>query len=186
MYHPIYHPIDGEPDPRSAARLAHATVLGDFSKALCLGGLRVGWMIERDPQRRARYNNARSYFTVSNAAVSERLAALALEHREAIYGKARSIAQANLGLLDEFFGEFSDRLKWIRPRGGMTAFPWLADGADTRGFCQDMARHGVMLAPGDCFGAPTHFRLGFAASGDRFPQGIARVAGVLRGTQVYS
>jgi aspartate/methionine/tyrosine aminotransferase len=181
VYHPIYH---GQ-EMRSAARLPHATVLGDFSKALCLSGLRVGWMIEHDPKRRARYTNARSYFTVSNTALSERLAVLALEHREAIYGRARSIAQANLSLLDQFFDEFRTVLKWVRPSGGMTAFPWLtpsmlADGGDAREFCQSLVSHGVMLAPGDCFGMPSHFRLGFGASGESFPRGIARLAEILR------
>lgn len=38
VYHPIYH----GPAMRSAARLPHTTVLGDFSKALCLSGLRIG------------------------------------------------------------------------------------------------------------------------------------------------
>jgi aspartate/methionine/tyrosine aminotransferase len=176
VYHPIYH---GQ-EMRSAARLANATVLGDFSKALCLSGLRVGWMIERDPKRRARYINARSYFTVSNTVLGERLAVLALEHREAVYGRARSIAQTNLGLLDQFFDEFRDVLKWVRPSGGMTAFPWLADGGDAREFCRRMVSHGVMLAPGDCFGLPSHFRLGFAASGESFPRGIERLAEILR------
>jgi aspartate/methionine/tyrosine aminotransferase len=180
VYHPIYHDTNHSPEMRSAARLPHATVLGDFSKALCLSGLRVGWMIERDPERRARYTNARSYFTVSNTALSERLAVLALEHRDAIYGRARRIAQANLSLLDQFFSEFGDVLRWVRPSGGMTAFPWLANGGDGREFCQRLVSQGVMLAPGDCFGMPAHFRLGFAASGESFPRGIARLAQILR------
>jgi len=62
----------------------------------------------------------------------------------------------------------------------MTAFPWLgdglADGTDTRGFCQRLAKRGVLMVPGDCFGEPSHFRLGFAASGDRFPLAIERFA----------
>jgi aspartate/methionine/tyrosine aminotransferase len=177
VYHPIYH---GAPS-RSAARLPHATVLGDFSKALCLSGLRVGWMVERDSQRRQRYNNARSYFTASNTALGERLAVLALEHRDAIYGRARRIAQANLRLLDQVFEESGDVLQWVRPPGGMTAFPWLADGGDGREFCRRMMQRGVMLAPGDCFGMPSHFRLGFAASGEKFAGGIERLAGALRG-----
>ena len=51
VYHPIYHGAR----PSSAARLPHATVLGDFSKALCLSGLRIGWVVERD--RRAPQSN---------------------------------------------------------------------------------------------------------------------------------
>ena len=176
VYHPIYH---GTPS-QSAARLPHATVLGDFSKALCLSGLRVGWILERDPDRRGRYTNARSYFTASSTALGERLAVLALEHRSAIYSRARRVAQANLSLLDQVFAEFGDVVRWVRPPGGMTAFPWLADGGDGREFCRRMMQCGVMLAPGDCFGMPAHFRLGFAASGEKFAAGIDRLAGTLR------
>jgi aspartate/methionine/tyrosine aminotransferase len=176
VYHPIYH----GPAPRSAARLPHATVLSDFSKAFCLSGLRIGWMIEHDAGRRERCLNARSYFTVSGTVLGERLATLAARHREVIYDRARRIAQTNLGLLDAVFSEHADLLRWVRPAGGMTAFPWLASGVDTREFCRSVARHGVLVAPGDCFGMPAHFRLGFAASGDRFAQGIERFAAFLK------
>ncbi|HXK06790.1 MAG TPA: pyridoxal phosphate-dependent aminotransferase [Verrucomicrobiae bacterium] len=175
VYHPIYH----GPELRSAARLPHATVLGDFSKALCLSGLRTGWIIERDPARRAWFKNARSYFTVSNTALGERLAALAVRHRETIYRRARRIASANLSLLDRVFAEHTGILRWVRPAGGMTAFPWLADGSDGREFCRAMARHGILLAPGDCFGVPSHFRLGFAASGEKFAAAMERVEALL-------
>jgi aspartate/methionine/tyrosine aminotransferase len=175
VYHPIYH----GPEMHSAARLPHATVLGDFSKAMCLSGLRTGWIIERDPVRRAQFKNARSYFTVSNTAVGERLAALAVRHRDAIYARTRCIAAGNLALLDHLFAEHADILQWVRPGGGMTAFPWLAASADAREFCRNVAKHGVLLAPGDCFGQPAHFRLGFAASGEKFAAAIDRVAGML-------
>ena len=176
VYHPIYHGLQVQ----SAARLAHATVLGDFSKALCLSGLRVGWMVERDSKRRARYTNARSYFTVSNTVLGERLARLALQNRDAIYARARLVASANLALLDNFFDEYSDIVRWVRPPGGMTAFPWLRDGADAREFCLRLIKRGVLLTPGDCFGMPGHFRLGFAASGDRFPRGLELLSDFLR------
>lgn len=175
VYHPIYH----GPPMRSAARLPGATVVSDFSKALCLSGLRIGWMIERDAQRREQYLNARSYFTVSSTVLAESLAALATRCREAIYGRARSVAQTNLKLLDAVFSEHADVIRWVRPAGGMTAFPWLASGMDARGFCRRMAQAGVLVVPGDCFGVPPHFRIGFAASGDRFPQAIERIAAVL-------
>jgi aspartate/methionine/tyrosine aminotransferase len=172
VYHPIYH----GPEMRSAARLPHATVIGDFSKALCLSGLRIGWMIDHDPLRRERYRNARNYFTITGNVFGERLAVLALEHSQSIYARARQVAQRNLALLDRLIAEHGDLLRWLRPRGGMTAFPWLADGADTREFCRGLAKKGVLIVPGDCFGQPSHFRLGFAASGDHFPLAMERFA----------
>ena len=172
VYHPIYH----GPETQSAARLPHATVMGDFSKALCLSGLRVGWIIERDAQRRERYRNARSYFTASNNVLGEGLAVLGVKHRDVIFGRARRVAEANLKILDRLFNEHGEILRWVRPRGGMVAFPWLAGEGDTREFCVRLAKRGVLIAPGDCFRMPRHFRIGFAASGDRFAQAIDRLS----------
>jgi aspartate/methionine/tyrosine aminotransferase len=175
VYHPIYHGVE----TRSASRLPHATVLGDFSKALCLSGLRVGWMIERDTRRRERYADARSYFTVSNNVIGERLATIAAQHRQAIYNRAQQIAQANLALLDRLFGSHADTLGWVRPNGGMTAFPWLLDGSDARDFCRRLLKRGVLIAPGDCFGMPSHFRVGFGKTADGFPVALERLSELL-------
>jgi DNA-binding transcriptional MocR family regulator len=71
--------------------------------------------------------------------------------------------------------EHRDVLGWIRPRGGLTGFPWLMSGEGTRPFCQAAAERGILLAPGDCFEVPSHFRLGFAASGDRFDTALDRL-----------
>jgi aspartate/methionine/tyrosine aminotransferase len=170
VYHPIYH----GPQTRSAARLSHATVISDFSKALCLSGLRVGWIIDRDARRRERYRDARNYFTITSNVFGERLAVLALAHSQKIYERARQVSQENLALLDRVLSQHEGLLHWVRPRGGMTAYPWLADGADAREFCLRLAKRGVLIVPGDCFGQPSHFRLGFAASGDRFPMAMER------------
>jgi aspartate/methionine/tyrosine aminotransferase len=176
VYHPIYH----GPETQSAARLPHATVISDFSKALCLSGLRIGWMIDHDPRRRERYRTARNYFTITGNVLGERLAALALEHSQIIYQRAGQIATRNLALLDRLFAQYEGFLHWLRPAGGMTAFPWLANGADTREFCRRLAKRGVLIVPGDCFGQPSHFRLGFAASGASFPLAMDRFADFLQ------
>src|SRR5262249_31739729 len=175
VYHPIYH----GPEMRTATRLPHATVISDFSKALCLSGLRIGWIIDRDPVRRERYLNARNYFTITANVFGERLAVLAAQNSMETQARARQVAQQNLALLDRVLARRADRLRWVRPPGGMTAFPWLASGGDTRDFCRGLARRGVLMVPGDCFGQPSHFRLGFAASGEHFPRAIERFADFL-------
>ena len=139
VYHPIYH--DGS--MRTAARLPHATVLGDFSKALCLSGMRIGWIVEPDAERRTRYLNARSYFTVCGSAMAERLGALALRQREAIYARARKIASENLARLAGFFADRRGLFHYAAPRGGMTAFPSMADGSDARPLCAHALRQGA-------------------------------------------
>ena len=89
-------------------------------------------------------------------------------------GKTRETATRNLKLLERFMADHRDTLGWIPPQGGMTAFPWLVSGENERPFCQAATERGILLAPGDCFDAPSHFRLGFAAAGDNFSTALDR------------
>ena len=171
VYHPIYHGRE----TKSASRLPHATVIHDFSKAFSLPGVRTGWMIEHDRKRRERYWNARAYFSVSNNTAGEMLAEIAMRKRDIVLQRTQEVASRNLERLDGFMAEHREILNWIRPRGGMTAFPWLVHSENARPFCQAAAERGILLAPGDCFEVPSHFRLGFAASGEEFPRALERL-----------
>jgi aspartate/methionine/tyrosine aminotransferase len=176
VYHPIFH---GQPT-KSAARLAHATVIHDFSKAFPLSGIRTGWMIEHDPKRQKDYWNTRAYFSITNNTAGEFLAELAMRHRDAVLGRTQKVASENLRHLGSFMSEHQETIGWISPRGGMTAFPWLTSGENSRAFCQAAAERGVLLAPGDCFDAPPHFRLSFAAIADKFPDALGRLGELIK------
>jgi aspartate/methionine/tyrosine aminotransferase len=176
VYHPIYH---GRAT-KSAARLSHATVIHDFSKAFPLAGVRTGWMIEHDPERRQQYWNARAYFSVTNNTAGEMLAEIAIRKRDVVLGKTQAVASRNIEHLDRFMSAHRDVLDWIRPRGGVTAFPWLVSGDGARDFCKTAAEGGVLLVPGDCFDMPSHFRLGFAASGKEFPKALDRLRQIVK------
>jgi len=176
VYHPIYHGRQ----TKSAARLPHATVIADLSKAFSIAGVRTGWMIEHDAKRRQQYWNARAYFSICNTTTGEILSEIAIRNREVVLGKTQQAAARNLRLLERFMAEHRDVLDWIPPQGGMTAFPWLVSGESDRAFCQAAADRGVLLAPGDCFDTPSHFRLGFAAAGDKFPKALDRFGALLK------
>jgi aspartate/methionine/tyrosine aminotransferase len=160
VYHPIYH---GRAT-KSAARLPHATVIHDFSKAFPLAGVRTGWMIEHDPKRREQYWNARANFSISNNTGGEILAEIAMRNRHIILGRTQETATRNLQHLENFMAEQRETFGWIRPQGGMTAFPWLRSGEDARPFCEAAAKQGILIVPGDCYDTPSHLRLGFAAA----------------------
>jgi aspartate/methionine/tyrosine aminotransferase len=170
VYHPIYHGRQ----TKSAARLPHATVIADLSKAFSIAGVRTGWMIEHDARRRQQYWNARAYFSICNNTIGEILSEIAVRNRDIVLGKTQEVATRNLRLLYRFMADHRDVLGWIPPQGGMTAFPWLVSGENERPFCQAATEHGILLAPGDCFDTPGHFRLGFAAAGDGFPRALDR------------
>ena len=170
VYHPIYHGRRSQ----SAARLAHATVISDLSKAFSIPGVRTGWMIEHDAKRREQYWNARAYFSICNNTSGEMLSEIAIRKRDVVLGKTQEVASRNLKLLERFMAEHGEVLQWIAPQGGMTAFPWLVSGEKERPFCKAAAEQGILLAPGDCFDTPSHFRLGFAAAGNHFAKALER------------
>lgn len=179
VYHPIYHGRQ----TKSAARLPHATVISDLSKAFSIAGVRTGWMIEHDAKRREQYWTARTYFSICNTTTGEILSEIAIRRRDAVLGKTQEAASRNLKLLERFMAEHREVLGWIPPQGGMTAFPWLVSGENSRTFCQAATERGILLAPGDCFDAPSHFRLGFAAAGENFSKALERFGAFVKSWQ---
>jgi aspartate/methionine/tyrosine aminotransferase len=178
VFHPIYH---GEPEPTTAT-MPGATVVGDLSKALSLSGLRIGWIVEHDAARRATYERLRSYFTVTNSPLCERLAVIALRHRDRILERARQNATSNLEYLEsQFTSILSGLVEWVRPLGGFTVFPRLRDGRDARVLCEYLASKGVLIVPGDCFGMPSHFRIGLGGAPDHFRRALDRLCAELEG-----
>jgi aspartate/methionine/tyrosine aminotransferase len=175
VYHPIYH---GTP-ARSTGEYSRATVLGDFSKSFSLPGLRIGWLLERDPKRRRELANAHSYFTTSTSMLGELLAETAVRNRETIWKRARTVSAQNLAALDEWCTAHEEQIEWLRPRGSMTAFPRLRGAADARPFCVAAAECGVLLALGQAFGAPAHFRIGFGLAMPRYREALGILSGVI-------
>jgi aspartate/methionine/tyrosine aminotransferase len=171
VYHPLYF---GAPVP-SAASIRNVIVVSDLSKALSLPGLRIGWIIDADAKRRANAFEARSYFTISGSPVTEALATSALRHGAAILARSARVTTANRAVLIQFMEEHRDALAWVPPQGGTVAFPWFVDGRDSRTYCMRLAEKGVLVVPGDCFGAPEHLRVGFGAT----PEGFAKALDIM-------
>ena len=72
-------------------------------------------------------------------------------------------------------------LGWTPPAGGTTCFPWLRDGRDARPMCEALAQAGVLVAPGDCFDLPQHFRIGIGAMTDGYQEALDIFRAVLAG-----
>lgn len=176
VYHPVYF---GRPQ-QSAASIPNAIVLGDLSKAYNLPGLRIGWIIDRDVDRRKRIIDARSYFTISGSPLLEAIATQAIIHRDVLTQKLMKNTVENLAVISDFMERQSETLSWMRPEGGNTAFPWFSDRRHARPFCELLAVAGVLVVPGDCFGADEHFRLGFAGQRNGLDQALSIMGSVLR------
>jgi aspartate/methionine/tyrosine aminotransferase len=111
------------------------------------------------------------HFTVTSTSFGEALGALALRHREAILARARTLVASNVAAWARSVERLSGLVSWVPSQGGTTAFPWLTFAEDSRPFAKALAAEGVLVVPGDCFGMPRHFRVGFGADED-FPAAL--------------
>jgi aspartate/methionine/tyrosine aminotransferase len=157
VFHHVYF---GKPQ-KSAAGLSNVVQIGDFSKSLSLSGLRIGWVIDADAERRQRILDARSYFTISTPPLMEVFGTVAMQSAERLLSRLRQVTGTNLAVLEKFAARHSDLLGWVKPQGGTLAFLWLKSGADARPLCEKFAKAGVLIAPGDCYGMPSYLRIGF-------------------------
>jgi aspartate/methionine/tyrosine aminotransferase len=177
VYHPLYH----SGAVASATKLPNTIVLGDFAKALSIPGLRIGWLIDPDAERRAALLDLRSYFTISGSPLTEAVGAHVLASAGEIHARLQAVSRANLSLLTKFMHEHREALGWTPPAGGTTCFPWLRDGRDSRPMCAALAKAGVLAAPGDCFEMPAHFRIGVGALTDGYQDALDIFRAVLAG-----
>ena len=152
-------------------------VVGDVSKSLGLGGLRIGWLISAHPALLRRAAELRDLTSMGNSAPSQHLAAVALESRGRLH--VGPLARTNLAALREW----ADTLPGARlpvPVDGMVAFPRLPLPEPSLAFAERVRlRAGVSVAPGAFFGHDDRLRLGLGSEPAQFSEGLARLSAAM-------
>jgi aspartate/methionine/tyrosine aminotransferase len=149
--------------PAGADALETGVSIGVMSKSFGLAGLRIGWIATRDRQLLAQLAAFKDYTTICNSAPSEVLSLIALRARDRLLARNRAIVEANLPLLDGFFGRWGGVFEWVRPRGGSVGFPRLLADRPVDSFADELVREsGVLILPGTLFAdTGNHFRVGY-------------------------
>ena len=153
--------------------------LGVMSKSFAMAGLRIGWLACHDRELLARCAAFKDYTTICASAPAEILALIGLRARDEVLARSRRIVADNLALLDAFFVRRSDRLSWVRPRGGSIGFPRLLDAVPVDRFAAELVEtSGVLILPGSQFGhGGNHFRIGFGRQ--NLPEALGRLEAFL-------
>ncbi|MFD1646450.1 aminotransferase class I/II-fold pyridoxal phosphate-dependent enzyme [Haloarchaeobius litoreus] len=174
----VYRLLDDEPIPPVASMGDHGISTTSLTKAYGLAGLRFGWIagpedVVRDAVR------WKDYTTISPPIFGQHVARQALgEQEDAILQENRELAATNRAIVREFVHEHG--LDWYDPVG-VNGFVTVPDGfADGREFCVRVVEaESVVLAPGDLFGFPDYWRLGFGLPTDELEEGLERVSRVI-------
>ncbi|MBI5201437.1 MAG: pyridoxal phosphate-dependent aminotransferase, partial [Elusimicrobia bacterium] len=124
-----------------------ALSLSGMSKSFGLAGLRIGWLVAKDPEVYRRLTELKDYTTICSAGPAELLALAGLRARETILARHRSRIARNLGVLDAFFRRRPD-FTWIRPKAGTVGFAGYNRKEPVAEFCDRAVREaGVMVLP---------------------------------------
>lgn len=150
--------------------------VGTFSKPFGLPGLRIGWIAGPEEIVQACWA-ARDYISLSPGKLNDKLAQIALSHRDRIIERNHRIVEANMKVATEWFASHADLVSWTPPRGGLLALMKYNIDVSSKDVSDRLAgEYSVMLAPGSAFGFEGHLRLGVGQTPELFAEGLARTA----------
>lgn len=148
--------------------------VGTFSKPFGLPGLRIGWIAGPAEIVQACWA-ARDYISLSPGKLNDKLAQIALVHRNRIIARNHRIVEANMKVATGWFAEHADLVSWTPPRGGLLALLKYNVEIPSRDVSDRLAgEYSVMLAPGSAFGFEGHLRIGVGQTPEIFAEGLAR------------
>lgn len=150
-----------------------------MSKTFSLAGLRLGW-IAAPVALIGAVAVHRDYNTISVGVLDDHFAAIALENRDGILARSRTITRRNLAILDAWVVR-EGLVSWVKPRSGTTALLRFHLPIPSEDLClRLLERTGVMLTPGSALDMEGHLRVGFTNAEDALREGLRRLAGFLR------
>ena len=150
--------------PVAASLSPSAISVASMSKSYGIPGIRVGWIINRDPKLMERFLAAKEQIGICGSIIDEQIAEVALGQGAqwlASVAKDLSIGVETVAT----WIKSEPRLEWVRPSGGCVCFPRIrADaGIDLERFYHVLsADHAACVGPGHWFEQDKrHMRIGF-------------------------
>jgi len=173
----VYHLLEHKPEyrlPPAVDADETAVSFGVMSKAYALSGLRIGWITIKEPEMLKKLKDLNGLATPCKPAPSEVLATIALRAKDEVLTRSHKIIDDNLPLLDEFFEDYSDHFRWVRPKGATVGFPELI-GMNVEKFTEEYAKQEhVIVWPGMVFNYPgNNFRISYGRTW--VPEGLRRL-----------
>lgn len=176
--------FDG-PLPLAASFGEHVIGVSSLSKAYGVPGIRLGWIVCRDPKLQEVFLAAKEQISICGSVVDEWIGEQILSRRASILEPTLAEMRRRRTLVADWIaGE--ELLDWVAPSGGVVCFPRMRDasaGATDAFYRRLLSDHGGYVGPGHWFERPdTFFRLGYGwPTAAELEGGLAAISAALRG-----
>jgi aspartate/methionine/tyrosine aminotransferase len=174
----------GEALPLAASLAPHVISVSSLSKAYGVPGLRVGWLVTRDPGLQDLFLAAKEQMSICGSVMDEWVAEQVLAQSTHFLTPIRNEMQQRRRMVDDWMaGE--ELLEWVRPDGGVVCFPRMRaipTGGTETFYRELMKTHGTYVGPGHWFEMPDrYFRLGYGwPNRDELESGLQGISAALR------
>jgi aspartate/methionine/tyrosine aminotransferase len=163
--------------PSFYGRYDRVVAVGSLSKAYGLPGLRIGWVVA-PPGTVDEIWARHEYTTISAAALSNVLAALALSPRvrPRLIQRARDYVRRGYPLLERWIGQHGDTFSLTAPRAAAIAFVRYHLDVNSTVFAERLrTEKSVLVVPGDHFGMDHLLRISFGLPHEYLSPALDRI-----------
>ncbi len=164
--------------PHAASLSPRAISISSLSKTWGLPGLRLGWILCRDPELQELFLAAKEQIHISTSVLDEEIACRYLRDRGQHLQRIRGIVDERFACVRAFMAGQSE-LEWVAPEGGVIAFPRLRGDIDVNRFYQLLNdEYGTFVGPGHWFDMDRRYmRIGYGwPDADELARGLDNIA----------
>jgi len=117
-----YREMTPNPLPVAASLSENAISVSSFSKAYGLPGIRLGWLINQNPDLMETFLAGKELIFICNSIVDEEIATHFMSKKKEFLSEIQTHVNTNFQILNNWIND-NDYLEWVKPTGGVICFP---------------------------------------------------------------
>ncbi len=172
------------PPPLAATLSPKIISVSSLSKAQGLPGIRLGWLINKDPRLQELFLAAKEQIYITNSVLDEEVGYQFMLKEHLFNLEIKKHIRTNFEILRHWIYQHP-HMEWVEPKGGVVCFPRIKEKfkIDTSLFYRRLyQQHKTLVGPGHWFEMPDHYmRIGFGwPSKERLLEGLQHIDSLLK------
>ena len=151
--------------------------VSSMTKVFSLAGLRLGWVVAKDPELKKALKNFREYFMISGSIFDEYFGGIVLEHKDLLIERNRGIIRENLEVVADWIEKQPHIRMPMKPKAATATMVYHDYDVPSRTMCREMyEKERIFIYPGEAFELGTDsIRLSYACGKEELVGGLAAV-----------